>query len=266
MSERQTDFFEAATDLNAAEIAERMLSAHGGDLDLSAENLDASYTPDPPDDQTVRIPLVDRDPAAPFSNKKLEQFLRRMAGGANKYTAYWESVNPNCTKKSAGEQASRWLGIPANRARLRVLILEQKTQIGGSPARDKSGAAKATNAPGPAPAMTKSDIISTLEKIIQSTLNESTKIQAIERVARLRGFIREPGADKKEIPDPAYLGVFLRRAEEARQDPVEAAKRAQEGLEGGEQGEDPPVPKEAGPEASGDHAKQRGAQDVGGEA
>ena len=262
MSERQTDFFEARTDLSDEELADQLL-ASGQVLDPNIEDLDLSDSLSAGEDSVPRIPLISRDPKLALDDPKTEQFLRLIAKGANKVVAYWEAVNAKCTRKSALEQASRWLKVPANRERLRFLIREKKYDVsvaGGDHTRGGK------DKPGRAAAMTKDDLIAALEKLIETTLNESAKIQAIERVARLRGFIREPGADKKEIPDPAYLGVFLRRAEEARQDPVEAAKRAQEGLEGGEQGEDPPVPKEAGPEASGDHAKQRGAQDVGGEA
>jgi hypothetical protein len=58
----------------------------------------------------------------------------------------------------------------------------------------------------------------------------------MERLSKLRGWVKDPGdKHRKEIPDPAYMAAFLRKAEAAGKEPVALARveleRAEAGLD-----------------------------------
>lgn len=265
MSPDQSDFFEQEIPVDDEALAEN-LRMRGVDLagdDLAVELSDTPETVTEPTQQNLKI----TDGSLPIADARREQFLHCLAQGASSHAAYWQAVNGKVSKKTAQEQASRWLKRADMQARLRFLIREGSAAKGG---KEKVGAQHAV--PGvqlPAgQALTKEDLIAQLERIITSSNNESSRLAAIDRLNKLKGFVKDPNATRNK-PDPIFLGDFLRQAAANQVDPLEASRAIHE------RGEDPfdqdreEAPQQAA-EASEEPEKQPspdgGAQDVGGAA
>lgn len=136
-----------------------------------------------------------------LENPKHEQMLQAIVAGVPRPVAYQTYVSRVGTHKTATQQASRLLKRPAILARLRWLISSQKK---GAEQRAQAGR------------MTKADKLALLETIAQ-TGNPADRVRAIQEHNRLSGDTKN---GKDEIPDPAFLADYLRRAAEAARDPV----------------------------------------------
>lgn len=261
----QSDFFEVEQAIDDEALAEN-LRTRGVDLagsELAVELSDTPETHTVPSQQNLKI----TDGSLPIADPRREQFLIKLAQGASSVVAYWEAVNATVSKKSAQEQASRWLKRADMQARLRFLIRSGKTRLKGHEAEAAAGTGNA----GEGPAMqnlTKEDLIAHLERIVSSSNNESSRLAAIDRLNKLKGFVKDPAAIKNR-PDPIYLGDFLRQAAENHMDPQEAARAIHERGEDPFEGNRENAPQQAAEAAAGAQNTQAaggGAQDVGGAA
>jgi hypothetical protein len=197
-----------------------VLSANGVDIDDLA--LDLSDIPPDEDQEEMQKTLWNWQPSEPVPNPKHDHFLRAIAQGTTRSLAYMEHVNPQATKKTAIEQASRLVKRARYQERLRYLILSKKV--------DETKKATTINQAGSGAGgegMTKAGLIAVLEGIVETSGNENNRMVAIEKLSKLKGFIKDQES-RKDIPDPAFLAAFLKRAEDENRDPVELAKEASE--------------------------------------
>lgn len=195
------------SDDRMARAAEIMARGGVGPLDLSD-------TVPVAEQQTIEITpangLFSGDPSLPLENTKHEAFLRAYLASRNAAIAYRTAISPQCRMDTAAQQASRVMKREEVRARLRYLILQEKT---------------ATADPVPGKVMTLSIKLAELERIIRSG-TPSDRVRAIQEHNRLTGHGRPTTGN---APDPAFLAEFLRRAEDLGLDPVQAAKTPTEG-------------------------------------
>jgi hypothetical protein len=209
--------------LNDAAAAADLLTIN--ELDLSDTNLAESS-------EDTQIPLNFGDSAKPLSNPKHDRFLQLIAQGASRSLAYQEAVNPTATRKTATEQASRLVKRGSYQARLRFLILEAKgregrrgVKVGGAVL--GGGGSLVDAATGEILAgggMTKGRYVELLERLVEESPNEQTRLAAGEKLAKIRNWIKDPNAKKEEIPDPVFMAAYLRRAQKLNVDPVALAE------------------------------------------
>ena len=195
------------SDDRMARAAEMMARGGIGPVDLSDKE---------PAAQQQEIPitrangLFSGDPTLPLENTKHEAFVRAYLASRNASIAYRTAISPQCRMDTAAQQASRVMKRAEVRARLRYLLLQEKAE---------------TADPVPGRVMGLPVKLAELERIIR-TGTPSDRVRAIQEHNRLTGHGRPTTAN---VPDPAFLAEFLRRAEDLGLDPVQAAKTPTEG-------------------------------------
>jgi len=257
----QSDFFEHEIPVDDEAIAEnlRMRGVNLAGDDLAVELSDTPDTVTEPTQQNLRI----TDGSLPIADARREQFLHCLAQGASSHAAYWQAVNGKVSRKTAQEQASRWLKRADMQARLRVLIRDfkpgQKAAVQCAGQGAEQGGHRSS-----IPLETKDDLIAFYEGLARTSNNEGTRMTAAAHVTKLRGLVKDPSATRNK-PDPIYLGDFLRQAAANHLDPVKAAvaihERGEDPFDGNRES-DPQEATEAPKEAQEPPSGEGGAQDV----
>lgn len=156
------------------------------------------------------------DGSVPLDNHRHEGFLRARVEGMSITDAYIKWISAKSSRKSAAEQGSKLIKGERMQRRWRFLIQEARREA------DQQAKNKTRNGE-----LTKRDIIASLEEIIKRSGNEANRMSAIDKLAKLKGFIRPE--NRAERPDPAFLAAFLAQAEADNTDPVTLAQRLQSG-------------------------------------
>lgn len=94
----------------------------------------------------------------------------------------------------------------------------------GSAAPAAAGGATAAGMGGSGGPLGKADVEAIYEHVARNSANESNRMAAADKLAKLRGFIRE--GEQIRAPDPAFLCWFLGRCETDGADPVVVAQNA----------------------------------------
>lgn len=157
--------------------------------------------------------LSSDDGSSPMSPPEFEAFLISYLDNRTAYLAWKQHISSRCTDKSAGEQASRYLGRADVKRRLRFLIRRQKA-AGGEPDPEDHRAAP----------QTKADAIKELERLYKKTVDTKGKQSLMDQIIKLRGWVK--GTDEQKDPDPAWLMAFLKRAAAESRNPVDLARES----------------------------------------
>lgn len=230
------DFFDDAEQARVNDAAD-MMAVNGLSMRDVLVDPDRAAAPDGQMSLATASELFDFDPSQPFQDAKLESFLRAVVEGAAPSRAWQEHISDRCSKLSATQQASKRCKEPRVRARLTWLI-KQRSAGGaagaggaGGPNQAAAGAAQAAAGGVGAGAgveqapMTRAEIEGIYERIARGTSNDAMKMQAAEKLAKMRGLVKDEAETR--APDPAWLCWYLGRCEEKGVDPVaEAAKGA----------------------------------------
>jgi hypothetical protein len=74
--------------------------------------------------------------------------------------------------------------------------------------------------------MSREELIGELEGVVRNrTENTSDRLSAADKLAKLRGFVKDADS-RKNVPDPVFMAAFLRRAQILNKDVVEVCKEA----------------------------------------
>jgi hypothetical protein len=165
------------------------------------------------------------DPSLPLPNPKHERFLQAIAQGASKTIAYLEHVSPMATHKTATEQVSRLLKRVEFQERLRLLIRVRSVKEMGKGPEASAGGREAGKGE-----MSRDELIGELEGVVRNRQeNTSDRLSAADKLAKLKGFVKDGNA-RKDVPDPAFMAAFLRRAAALNKDVVEVCREAENTL------------------------------------
>lgn len=207
----QLGLFQDTREQLEADAAERLVQQSTG----IAATLDAADKANTPTKEPLQKGLafladsgLDNNPSKPLRDGNEETFCQLVVDGVEAYIAYIRAGHPNCTRKSATQQASRWGGNPRIRERLRYLIKIKKAEALPEERPDE---------------MTRTEMVKELSKAARSSVNMSDRVAAMKLLQQIRD---QGQGNRKNIPDPAFLMDYLKRAHSAGKDPIQLAQEA----------------------------------------